>query len=156
MEGVHPTSAYQRIDCMKKSIERSYLTLIAMISAVCFAAAIFSTFPAYMWLVKKNYVWLLPVLVPFTDLEKIGEFYLNITFQIIFSSSAILSAICMDLFFALCISHHGTASLLIEQSILELNTMWISKTNSKLTRKAKLFNILRQFQDLNKYFTLLH
>lgn len=152
MEIVYASNAYKRISCMKKSIERSYLTLLAMISAVCFAVMIFSTFPAYMWFIKQNYVWLLPVLVPFTELKKMSEFYLNISFQITFSTSALLSATCMDLFFALCICHHGTASMLIEQSLLELDVMWISNTNSLLTRKAKLFNILLQFQDLNKWF----
>lgn len=150
MEFVYPTNVYQRINCMKKSIGRSYLTLLAMISAACSAAMIFSIFPAYMWFFKENYVWLLPVLVPFTGLKKMSEFYLNITFQLVFSTSALLSATCMDLFFALCICHHGTASMLIEQSLLELDMMWIGDTDSLLTRKAKLFNISLQFQDLNK------
>lgn len=140
----------ERIDCMKKSIKRTYLFLLAMISAVNLAVMLFSLFPAYMWFIKHNYVWLLPVLVPYTTLENLNEFYLNISFQMIFSSSALISAMCMDLFFALCVCHHGTASKLIEQSFSELNTMWTENTHTKLIRKAKLINILRQFQDLNK------
>lgn len=147
---IERTDANHRKNHMKGAIARTYLTLLAMISAVCLAAMIFSVFPAYFWFIEKNYVWLLPVLVPFTDLKNIKQFYLNITFQMIFSSSALVSATCMDLFFALCICHHGTASKLIEQSLIELNTIWINNTYTKITRKAKFINILRQFQDLNK------
>lgn len=154
MDGVHASDAYQRINCMRKSIKQTYITLFAIIVAVCLSAMIFSLFPAYMWFIKKNYVWLLPILIPFTQLDTISEFYLNISAQFIFSSSAIVSATCMDLFFALCICHHGTASRLIIQTLFELNSMWKKRKNVKtyiyVLRKAKLINILRQFQDLNK------
>lgn len=150
MDGVQANDTYQRVNCMKKSIKRTYITILAMIAAVCLSAMIFALFPAYMWFIKKNYVWLLPILIPFTQLDTIGEFYLNIGTQLIFSSSALISATCMDLFFALCICHHGTASRLIMQSLFELNSMWKNHTHTVLLRKAKLINILRQFQDLNK------
>lgn len=150
MNDTGANSTHQRIDCMKKSIRRTYLFLLAMISAVNLAVMLFSLFPAYMWFIQRNYVWLLPVLVPYTTLDDLNEFYLNIAFQMIFSSSALISALCMDIFFALCICHHGTASKLIEQSISELDAMWTDNTHTKLMRKAKLINIIRQFQDLNK------
>lgn len=150
MQFVEEASFYQRICCTQKSIKRTYLTLLSMVAIVCFAGQISLFYPAYQWFIKKNHVWIIPILVPFTELDNLGEFYINIVFELITSSSAVLSAICMDLFFALCTCHHGTASKLIEQSLQELNSMLLNKTHTHLIRRTKLINIIRQFQDLNK------
>lgn len=147
LKTIEPLNALQRSSCMRRSIERTYSILIAMNATVLMAALMYSIFPNYMWTIKKKKVWMLPLLVPFTDME--SHFYLNVTCQMIFSMSGTLSALLLDLFFALCISHHGTASSLIEQSISELNEDLTSESCVKLSR-AKLINILRQFQDLNE------
>lgn len=147
LKTVQPLSAVQRSSCMRRSIKRTYSILIAMNTVAMLAALMYSIFPSYMWTIKKKKVWMLPVLVPFTDMD--GQFYLNVTCQMIFSSSGTLSALLLDLFFALCISHHGTASSLIEQSISELNEILAGESSAKLSR-TKLINILRQFQDLNE------
>lgn len=115
-----------------------------------FSVIIYSLFPVYQWIFKGDYVWLLAILVPFTSLKNMNEFYLNIAFESYLTFTTLVPAICLDSFYVLFICNHGTGSKLIEQSINELDEMWINDSRSKSQQKRKLMNIFIQFQDLNE------
>lgn len=145
------SNSVQRERCIKLSIERTYSTLLGIFIAYFIAIIMYSIYPVYVIVFEGDYVMLCPILLPFTSLESTMELVLNITFEIIYSCIAIVMNICLDWICVLFICHHGTASKLIEISLDELNEMHRNQNYSKLQRKTKMINILKEFQDLQKY-----
>lgn len=136
------TNSEHRVFCMKNSIKRTYKTLAIILLVDIISVIIYLIFPAYMWMKEGNHVWFLPVLIPFTSLENVSEYYMNVAMEMYFSLTALIPAICLDMIFVLFVCHHYTTSRLIEESIHELDDMWKNKTHTKPQSKNKLINIL--------------
>lgn len=152
LENTSVKVAMNRYNCLKNCAKTTYYYLCAVLTTFLLGGALFISYPLWLMLSQGKRTWILPILLPMTDLDaNAAQFYINIGYQIVCTGLATSTTIAFDLYFTTCICFHTTCVKLLNETIDEFSSMWTDSDSSELAKKLCLRNILKQLQDMDTY-----
>lgn len=147
---IHPESNRNYIRVCDESAIKLMKSTSKTIGIICASISLYIIFPIFMFIVRNDIQFPIPVLLPFTDLESIEGMSINILNQLFIGVIGVAGNIGIEI-----ITHSKNnvwaSTVAICYSVDELSNA-MQKIGSKQTINCHFRNMLIQVQDLDRYF----
>lgn len=147
----HPEQSVKYVAMCEKSVIRLWLTTFKTFLCISLGMLCYVAMPIYSLLFKNMRPLFLPVLIPFVNVNTTTGYFINMTYQILFSLLGLTGIYAIESITCILKNNVWVASESIKYSIEELTASMGNGSAFTYESKMRLRNILMKIRDFDEF-----